>query len=384
MNLNVSINNSFLFPTDTEVSYHLSAEGLPPIIKSHFIFKGDENNPFLAPRGVWLVNNKLIVADTGQNRVFIWNQFPETELQSPDIVLGQLEKEDTGRNAGDAVSASSFQYPSGLWSDGEKLIIADAWNHRVLIWHTFPTHNAQKADVVIGQPNFFQNQQNVNGIGSTPNEKSLNWPYGVFSDGKHLWICDTGNRRILFYNQIPTQNFASADGVVGKPNFTERDYENNDPIWPYSVRVNQKGQMSVADTQFYRNLIWNDWKTAFTQKADVIIGQPDFDACGQNQFNLFPNQNSMNWTYDSFFYENGIFVADTGNSRLLWFDEIPTVNADFATNLIGHKSFSVGSENSNTRFGTEKQLYWPFSVCISEKTLVVADTGNHRILRYEL
>lgn len=384
MKLNVNINDAFLPISEGEISYHLSAEGLPPLIKNHFVFKGDENNPFLAPRGVWTVNNKLIVADTGQNRVFIWNQLPTTEFQSPDVVLGQLEKEDTGRNSGDVVTANSLQYPSGIWSDGEKLIIADAWNHRVLIWNQFPTQNGQAADVVLGQPDFHHNQPNIKGIGSNPSEKSLNWPYGVFSDGSHLWICDTGNRRILFYNQIPNENFTSADAVVGKPNFTERDYENHDPIWPYSVRINASGQMSVADTQFYRNLIWNDWKTAFYQMADVIIGQTDFDACGQNQFGLFPTQTSMNWTYDSFFFESGILVADTGNSRLLWFEDIPKKNSELATNLIGHKNFSTGSENANTRFGTEKQLYWPFSICIDKKKLVVADTGNHRIIFYEM
>lgn len=384
MKLNVNINDAFLPISEGEISYHLSAEGLPPLIKNHFVFKGDENNPFLAPRGVWTVNNKLIVADTGQNRVFIWNQLPTTEFQSPDVVLGQLEKEDTGRNSGNVVTANSLQYPSGIWSDGEKLIIADAWNHRVLIWNQFPTQNGQAADVVLGQPDFHHNQPNIKGIGSNPSEKSLNWPYGVFSDGFHLWICDTGNRRILFYNQIPNENFTSADAVVGKPNFTERDYENHDPIWPYSVRINVNGQMAVADTQFYRNLIWNDWKTAFYQKADVIIGQTDFDACGQNQFGLFPTQTSMNWTYDSFFFENGILVADTGNSRLLWFEDIPKKNSELATNLIGHRNFSTGSENANTRFGTEKQLYWPFSICIDKKQLVVADTGNHRIIFYEM
>ncbi|MCU0324249.1 MAG: hypothetical protein MUF45_03215 [Spirosomaceae bacterium] len=384
MILNVSINEAPKANPEGEFTYHLSAEGLPNLVKNHFIFKGDENNPFLAPRGVWFVGNKLLVADTGQNRVFIWNHFPEAEFQSPDVVLGQSEKEDTGRNAGNEVSANSLQYPSGLWSDGQKLIIADAWNHRVLIWHSFPTQNGQKADVVVGQADFEHNQPNIYGIGSNPNAQSLNWPYGVFSDGQQLWICDTGNRRVLYYRQIPTQNFATADGVIGKPNFTERDYENNDPIWPYSVKINANGQMSIADTQFYRNLIWKDWKTAFHQKADTIIGQPDFDACGQNQYNLFPIQNSMNWTYDSFFYDKGIFIADTGNSRILWFDELPTQNAALASNLIGHRNFNIGSENSNTRYGTDKQLYWPFSICIDQNQLIVADTGNHRIIKYEI
>ncbi|AFK03961.1 NHL repeat containing protein [Emticicia oligotrophica DSM 17448] len=356
----------------------------PALVGSYQIFKGNEHNPLLAPRGVWKYQNYLMVSDTGQNRVFIWNQIPSDTYANPDIVLGQIEQSDTGRNAGSTVSASTLQYPSGIWTDGTKLIIADAWNHRVLIWHSFPTKNGQAADVVIGQPNFEQNEPNIRGIGSTPSAQSLNWPYGVFSDGTHLWICDTGNRRILFYNSIPTENFAAASKVIGKPSFTERDYENYEPIWPYSLRVSTNGVLAITDTQFYRTLIWHHWKDAFTKTADVIIGQPDFDSNGMNQFSLAPKQDSMSWTYDSFFYKNGIFVADTGNSRLLWFENIPSSNAPEADNLLGHYDFNTGSENTQTRFGTDTQLYWPFSICVDGEKLVLADTGNHRLIIYDI
>ncbi|MEM6348746.1 MAG: hypothetical protein AAF927_32985, partial [Bacteroidota bacterium] len=103
------------------------------------VFQGEKDNPFLAPRGVSLVGGKLMVSDTGQNRVFIWNEVPKDEFQAPDITLGQEAASGTGRNAGGKVSASTLMYPSGLWSDGQRLIVADAWNHRVLIWNSFPT-----------------------------------------------------------------------------------------------------------------------------------------------------------------------------------------------------------------------------------------------------
>ncbi|GGD70622.1 hypothetical protein GCM10011514_38350 [Emticicia aquatilis] len=379
--MNISLSKT---PVSLGSGLGASAIDKSPLVGQYLIFKGSENNPLLAPRGVWMHEKKLFVSDTGQNRVFIWHSIPQTAYATPDLILGQIEQNDTGRNAGAGVSASSLQYPSGIWSDGQKLIVADAWNHRVLIWLTFPTQNGQAADVVIGQPNFEQNEPNVRGIGSTPSAQSLNWPYGVFSDGNRLWICDTGNRRILFYENIPTENYVAADKVIGKPSFTERDYENYEPIWPYSVRVSPNGQLSVADTQFYRNLIWHQWQDAFSKPADVIIGQPDFDANGMNQFSLFPKQDSMSWTYDSFFYKNGIFVADTGNSRVLWFENIPKNNAAVADNLLGHYDFNTGSENTETRFGTDSQLYWPFSLCVAENQLVLTDTGNHRVVIYEI
>ena len=76
------------------------------------LFRGSEQKPFLAPRGVFVENNKLFVSDTGQNRVFIWNTIPTKEYQEPDVILGQLEVEDSGRNSGGDVTATTLQYPS--------------------------------------------------------------------------------------------------------------------------------------------------------------------------------------------------------------------------------------------------------------------------------
>lgn len=362
----------------------METEQLSKLISSTLIFKGPEQSPLLAPRGVFTVNGKLIVADTAQNRVFIWNELPKSEFADAAVVLGQEEKADTGRNASGKLSASSLFYPSGIWSDGEKLIVADAWNHRVLIWLSFPTTDGRKADVVIGQPDFDRNDPNVDGIASEPSAKSLNWPYGVFSDGTQLWIADTGNRRVLYFKQIPSQNYTPADGVIGKAAFNQRDYENTDPIWPYSVKVSPSGAMAITDTQYYRVLLWEDWKKGLEQKADAIIGQQSFEANGQNQFGWFPQANTLNWCYDTCFYQDGIWVADTGNSRVLWYDSVPQESNIPALNVLGQDNFTSGSENKNTIWSTEGSLYWPFNICIENQTMVIADTGNHRVVINEL
>lgn len=362
----------------------MNFETLGEHVTNPHVFKGSQRIPFLAPRGVFTAKNHLFVSDTGRNRVFIWKEMPTTEYQEPDTVLGQIDISETGRNSGGRVTASTLHYPSGIWSDGKLVIVADAWNHRVLIWNSLPTQKGQAADVVLGQPDFESNQPNVFGIGSDPSAKSLNWPYGVFSDGRSLWIADTGNRRILFYKNIPKSNFAAADKVIGKPDFETRDYENHEPIWPYSVKVNSKKQLVVADTQFYRNLIWKNADKAFSNPADVIVGQMDFDACGQNQFGLFPSSKSLNWTYDACFYRDGLLVNDTGNSRILWFAEIPTSNNTKATAVIGKPDFKTGSENKETLINTSSSLYWPFSITTQLNKLIIADTGNHRVVITDL
>ncbi len=355
-----------------------------PNISNAYVFKGSKQKPFLAPRGVTVANGKLFVSDTGQNRVFIWNQIPKSEFQEPDVILGQLEVQDAGRNAGGAVTASTLLYPSGLWSDGHKLAVADAWNHRVLIWHAIPTEHGAPADVVLGQPDFESNQVNIHGISSNPSSSSMHWPYGLFSDGEQLWVADTGNRRILFFKAIPEQSYTAADGVIGQPHFTSRDYENDQPVWPYSVAISKNGVMAIPDTQFYRVLLWNSYEKALSNQADVIIGQEHFDASGQNQFGLFPTATSLNWTYDVCFYKKGLLVCDTGNSRILYFKDLPGKNNAQADAVIGKRDFITGSENKDTQMGTESSLYWPFSVTTIGDQLVIADTGNHRLVIADL
>jgi hypothetical protein len=359
--------------------------------KNH-VFLGGADNPLLAPRGVHLAQGKLIVADTGQNRVFIWNSIPATAQQEPEVVLGQAAVTDTERNAGGKVGASSLMYPSGLWSDGQRLIVADAWNHRVLIWNAMPTEHGQPADVVIGQPNFTGNEPNVSGIGSDPAANSLNWPYGLTSDGERLFIADTGNRRVLVFNQIPTNNFAAADGVIGKRDFRDRDYDHHNAIWPYSVKLGPNGEMAITDTQYYRVLLWRHWEEALHQPSgsssakgpDTIIGQPDINANGQNQFRWYPENYTLNWCYDSCFHQDGLLVADTGNSRVLHFQELPTKNNFPADHLLGQANFNVGIENRNSITATPESMYWPFHLDIEGGLMAIADTGNHRIILHAL
>lgn len=358
--------------------------GLVPASKASLFFYGDEGNPFLAPRGLHTIHGKLIVADTAQNRVFIWNKMPHSSYQKPDVVLGQLHSTDTQRNCGGEVDAASLLYPSGVWSDGNKLIVADAWNHRVLIWNEFPAQNGQPADVVIGQQDMQHNLPNVEGVGTEASSKNLYWPYGLWSDGKHLWIADTGNRRVLFYENIPTENYTGANKVIGKNSFEDKDYESENAVWPYSVKVSDDGVLAIADTQYYRVLIWNNWKNAFIKTADAIIGQPDLESCGQNQYRLRPQANTLNWCYDMFIKDGSLWLADTGNSRILYFRNIPAKNNQAADDLFGNLNFETIGEHLEVGKQDNERLYWPFAVSVSGDELIVADTGNHRIAFYKI
>ncbi len=263
--------------------------------------------------------------------------------------------------------------------------MADAWNHRVLIWHSLTGRHGQPADVVVGQPTFENNEPNVSGLSAYPSAQSLYWPYGVCSDGISLWIADTGNRRVLFFERIPMENFQAADRVVGQISFEEREYDPQNAIWPYSVKISTDGALSITDTQYYRVLLWKDRERAFNHAADCILGQPDFEGNGQNQYRLGPANNTLNWCYDSCFFQQGIWVADTGNSRLLNWANWPLTHNAPADRLIGQPDFEINGESSLHMAGRQNNaMYWPFAISTYEHWLIAADTGNHRILFYQL
>jgi len=353
--------------------------------QKEFVFYGDQVSPFLAPRGVCLYNNLLAVSDTGQNRILVWKHLEKQSHQIPDVVLGQQGPVNTRRNSNGEADACSLQYPSGIWTDGKSLIVADAWNHRVLIWHTMPTRNGQAADVVVGQSDFSSVQPNRTGIGVVPDAGSLYWPYGVWIRDNKMWIADTGNRRVLYFDAIPQKNGTEADAVIGQPDMGSRDYDPKHAIWPYSVKTDHQGRLLITDTQFYRIMLWHNERDALKgMQADVLIGQPAFNANGQNQFGIRPASNTLNWTYDACFINEGIAVADTGNSRIMHWLKMPAVHNSPAQEQLGQPDFNTNGETSlSMNSKVPNEMYWPFAVQYHLERLIVADTGNHRIIFYK-
>lgn len=181
-----------------------------------------------APETISVGRGKLVVADSSNSRVLIYNRIPTRNGQKPNIVLGQGNLAtcvalNNGKGVSGSPSAANFSYPAGVWTDGKRLVVTDEDENRVLIWKKFPNKNFQKADLVLGQPSFTSSVVNNNGSNGSgpPSPKNMNMPYdGVFSNGTQLFVDDQKNQRILVWNTFPTKKFAAADVVLGQPNFT--------------------------------------------------------------------------------------------------------------------------------------------------------------------
>lgn len=135
------------------------------------------------PKGVWTDGTKLVVSDTANNRVLIWNTFPSSDVP-PNLVL-------------DSTSGVALNQPTAITSNGSELFVADTGNNRVLIWNQFPTASHQAPSVVLGQVDF--NAVSAN-RGASTDANTLSSPAGLYMHGTKLFVCDTGNNRILIFN----------------------------------------------------------------------------------------------------------------------------------------------------------------------------------------
>ncbi len=99
---------------------------------------------FNHPKGIASDGKRLILSDTYNNRVLIWNNMPMRN-QEPDLVLGQ--KNFITNNPGNGLG--NLNWPVDVATDGNRVLVADSYNHRILIWDSFPSVNGQEADIVL-------------------------------------------------------------------------------------------------------------------------------------------------------------------------------------------------------------------------------------------
>lgn len=327
------------------------------------------------PRGACLAarGGPLLVCDTGHHRLLVWSRCPERDAAPADLVIGQPDLSREGRNANGAVGAATLNVPTGIAVENGVLAVADAWNHRVLLWHGLPARANQPADVVLGQADFSAAAPNR---GGAPGADTLNWCFGVHLHEGRLYVTDAGNRRVLVWDRIPTRHGAPADLALGQPDFAARDDNaggRDDAVgmrWPHAVSV-ADGRLLVADAGKSRIMVWDAIPGRAGAPCDRVLGQADMRGADANHGAAAPCRGSLSQPYGMALLGDNVVTADTANSRLVgWTREALRAGA-----LAGQPSFDRRDERSG-RDG----LSWPFGVSACGDTLVVADTGNNRVL----
>lgn len=339
------------------------------------------------PRGACLLNKQgaLWVSDTGHHRLLGWALVPDADNVPADWVIGQSDFAREGRNARGSPTAATLNVPTGICSLDGGLAVADAWNHRVLIWRDCPSAHNAPADVVLGQEDFSSAEPNRGGSVSS---RSLFWPYGVHWDGTRLWVTDTGNRRVLMWQGLPQENGRAADLVLGQKSFDCRD-ENcgGEPDagsmrWPHAIAV-WGDRICVTDAGNNRILVWDSAPTCDNAPSDWVLGQNNFRSVDHNQSLYWPSAATLHMPYGLTSAGPWCISADTANSRLVaWhIDDCGTGAA--ARALTGQAEFNAKGDNA-WRLPTRASLSWPYGISARDGVGVIADSGNNRVLLWPL
>jgi sugar lactone lactonase YvrE len=349
------------------------------------------------PAGVALDGTHLIVSDTENHRVLIWNTVPAASGVSADLVLGQIDftgqlpNHGNGDTNGDGFSEADgigFFYPTGVASDGTHLFVADRVNHRVLVWNTFPTENGQPADNVLGQPGFTSVQPNASGGGYVVVANGFNLPTGVTLTGTSLWVADTENNRVVRWDNVTTAPapgafLGQATGTaVANPNYgiasrtglpTAPTTTTTSMLRPRAVVV-AGDQLYVSETDSNRVHIFGATSLAPVGELGQTVDTANApNAGGVTAASLAtPEGVASDGTY--------LWVADSANHRVLGYGLTtdPTTGAA-ATVVLGQLALLTnGFDQSSTAVGGVTSQ--PRGMSVAGDKLYVADTGNHRVL----
>jgi hypothetical protein len=339
------------------------------------------------PRGGCLFENgPMYVADTGHHRLLGWRQWPEADNTPADWIIGQRDFFHEGRNAKGEVTATTLNVPTGVTTCEKALAVADAWNHRVLIWHEAPRASQRPADVVLGQKDFSGAESNRGH--ADPTGAALFWPYGVHWDGARLWVADTGNRRVLMWNGLPGKNGQPADLVLGQPDFTSRNENGGDSPdaastrWPHAIGV-WNGRLCVADAGNNRIMVWNGIPRTNNPPCDFVLGQRDFTLVDHNQSLYWPNAASLNMPYGLAVAGRWLLIADTANSRLLGWEGDDCETGAAAKRLTGQPDFHAKGDN-RWQSPVRDSLCWPYGMAACGDAGLVCDSGNNRVMLWNL
>ncbi len=333
-----------------------------------------------SPRGVFLGDGHLVVADSGNHRVLIWHGLPEADEQPADVVLGQPDGHSEGHGAAGRGPEKGMHLPTGVLIHDNRLVVADAWHHRILVWNSVPQTSDVAPDVILGQSGPGEVEVNRGGDCSA---SSFYWPFGIGMVGAAFWVADTGNRRVLGWrNGIPEPD-QPADVILGQPDGASHEENRGGPAgpasfrWPHDIAGNED-LLLVADAGDHRVLGWSPQPAGDTD-ADLVIGQPDFTSAEEWPYGPHTGE-KFRFPYAACLDGETLAVADTANNRVLIWDGMPDGPlCRGAAHVLAQPDFGSNGENRWTAVQHDT-LCWPYGLSLRGDRLAVADSGNNRVM----
>lgn len=208
-----------------------------------------------------IADGKLIITDTNNHRVLIWNAVPLTSGVAADLVLGFDNMDCEVAEQADYTLSN----PSGVWSDGTKLIISDSNNNRLLVWDSFPVTNKQEPDQIIGGSLLTGNTVSESVEAETT---ELSHPYHLHSNGNQLFLSDLGSQRVLIWNTLPTDTGQQPDVVLGQSNLINIVANDDDQNGSEDLNDNEKPITSARTLNSPTGAYTHDNKLIITDRGN--------------------------------------------------------------------------------------------------------------------
>ncbi len=218
------------------------------------------------------------------------------------------------------ISASSAAGSNPATPPAQHLAIADAEDNRILIFNT-PFTTDENASVVLGQPDFTQQQPNQ---GSGPADNTVSFPRGLAMDAAgNLYVADSGNCRVLQFRPPFTTNMDASLILGESPQGDESCATGPASVdTPSSVVIDAHGDLWVVEANRVA-----EYMPPFTNdmSPSVVLGQTSAtgDPCNSGGAmstggNPSPSAatlcNAVGATFDS---RGDLWVTDALNGRVL-------------------------------------------------------------------
>lgn len=360
--------------------------GQPDFITS---LAGTSQNKYSIPHDITYntASSTLYVADSGNNRVLIFDMATTTNGMNASFVLGHSDF----ITSLSGTTQNRLSWPNGLSYDASstRLFVTDSGNNRVLIFNVATTTDGMNASNVLGQPNFITNTF------TTITQNTLFYPKGIVFDApsERLFVADSFNSRVLIFDMATTtSNGMNASFVLGQADFATTTFQTtqHNLSYPSALAYDTfSKKLFVSDENNQRVLIFDTTTVVNNMDALAVLGQTDINNLptftSRDFGNMHPNNKGFNTPIGIAIDEqrHRLFVTDESNNRVLVF------NLDTSNNLIDRIADNViGQPNLSSNMGTTTQngLLNPESLVYdaSSSRLLVADTSNYRIMVFDV
>lgn len=266
-------------------------------------------------------------------------------------------------------------------SDG-RLFLADMERHRVLVYDEVPGDPDEQASLVVGQADL-----RGTGYGQELGQ-FLNPTHVAVVDGR-LFVMDSGNGRLQYWDAVPDESGVPADGAMGK--ITSAGKCRPDGLNRPAGFTLAGGRLIIADAGNSRVLIWNRVPRGPGTAPDVVLGQADLRSCDAIDDDPEGSGLARLLLAPSDVWSDGtrLVVADPGARRVLIWATFPTRNfapADLILGQSGPRHMAANDDDQDSRPDlrpSARTFSAPTSVESDGVRLFVTDTGNHRVLVWD-